>query len=99
MQACLFPNSASMVFLATSTMFFLALFQAPPAPFLALFQASHVEAAGLLSGLLPFKLLMGLGKLGFLIAPRVPWPFSRPPFPWSFSMAFFKPQNLQKKTD
>ena len=40
MQAGLFPNCASMVFLASSTLFFLALFQAPPAPFLALFQAS-----------------------------------------------------------
>ena len=40
----------------------MALFQAPPAPFLAFSQASHVEAVGLLSGLLSFKPLWGLGS-------------------------------------
>ena len=46
MQAGLFPNwllwSFQLVLL--SFFFFMALFQAPPAPFLAFFQASHVEA-------------------------------------------------------
>ena len=79
MQAGLFPNCASMVFLASSTLFFLALFQAPPAPFLALFQASHVEAASLLSGLLSFKPLWGLGCHWLCAFTSLPHQF--PPLP------------------
>ena len=82
-----FSKLASMVFLASSTLFFfMALFQAPPAPFLAFSQASHVEAVGLLSGLLSFKPLWGLGSHWLCAKAGLPLlflllqlrPFSRP---------------------
>ena len=84
-----FPNCASMVFLASAAMFCLALFQAPPAPFLALLQASHVEAASLLSGLLSCKPLWGLGCHCLCAFTSLPHQFPPlPPLPPPATQAF-----------